>query len=54
MGQEKVVEQDLIKWKTDAWKNPDMVAWYHQRMVENRGTSRLKNEVEVELCSLTG
>ena len=51
MGQEKVVEQDLIKWKTDAWKNPDMVAWYHQRMVENRGTSRLKNEVEVELCS---
>jgi len=45
------MEKDLIDWKTDAWKNPDMVAWYHQRMVENRGTSRLKNEVEVELCS---
>lgn len=45
------MEQDLISWKTDAWKNPDMVAWYHQRMEENRGSSRLKNEVEVELCT---
>lgn len=45
------MQQDLINWKTDAWKSPDMVAWYHQRMVENRGTSRLKNRVEVDLCS---
>lgn len=44
------MEQDLITWKTDAWKNPEMVAWYHQRMVENRGTSRLKNQVEADLC----
>jgi SAM-dependent methyltransferase len=45
------MQQDLIDWKTDAWKNPDMVAWYHQRMLENRGTSRLKNQVEVDLCA---
>ena len=45
------MQQDLISWKTDAWKNPDMVAWYHQRMLENRGTSRLKNQVEVDLCA---
>ncbi|MBU1665839.1 MAG: class I SAM-dependent methyltransferase [Gammaproteobacteria bacterium] len=44
------MEKTLIDWKTDAWKNPDMVAWYHQRMVENRGTSRLKNQVEADLC----
>ena len=44
------MERDLIDWKTDAWKNPGMVAWYHRRMVENRGSNRLKNEVEVELC----
>lgn len=44
------MERDLIEWKTDAWKNPDMVAWYHRRMVENRGSNRLKNEVEVDLC----
>ena len=23
---------DLIGWKTDAWKDPAMVAWYHQRI----------------------
>lgn len=45
------MEQDLINWKTDAWKNPDMVAWYHQRMVENRGIRRLKNQVETNLCA---
>ncbi|MDP2787487.1 MAG: class I SAM-dependent methyltransferase [Pseudomonadota bacterium] len=45
------MERDLIDWKSDAWKNPDMVAWYHRRMVENRGTSRLKNQVEVDLCA---
>lgn len=45
------MQQDLIRWKTDAWKNPDMVAWYHQRMLENRGASRLKNQIEVDLCA---
>lgn len=41
---------DLIGWKTDAWKDPAMVAWYHRRMLENRHTNQLKNEVEVGLC----
>ncbi len=44
------MSQELITWKTDAWKNPEMVAWYHQRMIENTGTNTLKNEVEVGLC----
>jgi SAM-dependent methyltransferase len=43
-------EQDLIAWKTDAWKDPGMVAWYSGRMVENTGTNRLKNRVEQALC----
>ena len=42
--------QDLIHWKTDAWKDHDMVAWYSKRMVENSGTNRLKNAIEVALC----
>jgi len=45
------MERDLIDWKTDAWKKPEMVAWYNQRMLENRGTNRLKNQVEVDLCA---
>lgn len=40
----------LIGWKTDAWKNRDMVAWYAKRMQENSGTNRLKNRIETELC----
>jgi 2-polyprenyl-3-methyl-5-hydroxy-6-metoxy-1,4-benzoquinol methylase len=43
--------EDLIDWKTNAWKNPDKVAWYARRMVENTGTNRLKNQVEVDLCA---
>ncbi|AXE29229.1 hypothetical protein DK842_04460 [Chromobacterium phragmitis] len=43
-------EQDLISWKTDAWKDRNMVAWYSQRMVQNVDTNRLKNIVEIELC----
>lgn len=42
--------QDLIGWKTNAWKDPAMVAWYHQRMLETSHTNSLKNEVEVALC----
>ncbi|HEV3104182.1 MAG TPA: class I SAM-dependent methyltransferase [Trinickia sp.] len=45
------VEQDLIRWKTDAWKDRNMVAWYSNRMNENSGTNRLKNRVEVDLCA---
>ncbi|MEW6611516.1 MAG: class I SAM-dependent methyltransferase [Pseudomonadota bacterium] len=44
------VETDLISWKTDAWKNPNMVSWYHQRMIDDKGTNRLKNTVETNLC----
>lgn len=44
------VEQDLIHWKTDAWKDRNMVAWYSGRMSENSGTNRLKNLVEIALC----
>ncbi|TAM76078.1 class I SAM-dependent methyltransferase [bacterium] len=43
-------EESLIAWKTQAWTNPQTVAWYAQRMNENKGTNRLKNLVEVELC----
>jgi len=44
------MSQDLIGWKTNAWKDPAMVAWYHQRMLETTHTNALKNEVEVGLC----
>lgn len=44
------MEKDLIGWKTDAWKAPAMVAWYHQRMLETTHTNQLKNDVEVALC----
>ena len=44
-------EKDLIAWKTDAWKDPGMAAWYNQRMGQNQGTNRLKNRVEVELMA---
>lgn len=40
----------LVSFKTDAWKGTGMVAGYAQRMHENRGTNRLKNDVEVDLC----
>jgi len=42
--------QRLIDWKTEAWKNRDMVAWYAKRMEENSGANRLKNSIETELC----
>ncbi|MDP2835043.1 MAG: class I SAM-dependent methyltransferase [Pseudomonadota bacterium] len=45
------MEKDLIDWKTNAWQDPRMAAWYQQRMLENRGTNRLKNQVEVALCA---
>lgn len=45
------MERDLIDWKTNAWKDPGMAAWYQQRVAENKGANRLKNQVEVELCA---
>ncbi|SFM98511.1 Methyltransferase domain-containing protein [Formivibrio citricus] len=41
----------LIDWKTDAWKNPDMVAWYANRMFENTGTNQLKHQLEMALIA---
>ncbi|WP_137938076.1 class I SAM-dependent methyltransferase [Chitinivorax sp. B] len=41
----------LINWKTDAWKDPQMVAWYSRRMVENSGTNRLNNALETSLIA---
>lgn len=43
-------KDDLIRWKTDAWKDPNMVAWYSQRMVDSSGTMRLHNLLETGLC----
>lgn len=44
-------DKDLIAWKTQAWTDPGMVAWYHQRMEEGQGNRRLKNRVEVDLMA---
>ena len=41
--------KNLIDWKTNAWKDPNMVAWYSKRMVENTGTNVLKNLLETRL-----
>lgn len=41
--------QSLINWKTNAWKDPNMVAWYSKRMVENTGINVLKNLLETRL-----
>jgi ubiquinone/menaquinone biosynthesis C-methylase UbiE len=40
-------QSDLIQWKTDAWKDPNMVSWYSSRMVQSESTNLLKNTVEV-------
>jgi len=42
---------ELIKWKTDAWKDTGMVAWYAKRMVENTSTNMLKNQIEMNLIA---
>lgn len=39
-------QNSLIAWKTQAWTNPDMVAWYAMRMTDSSGTNPLKNRVE--------
>ncbi|WP_269531998.1 class I SAM-dependent methyltransferase [Chitinimonas sp. BJYL2] len=40
-------QQALIDWKTDAWKDTNMVAWYSKRMFENTGTNQLKHQLEM-------
>lgn len=47
VGQES--DAELIRWKTNAWQDPNMVAWYSGRMVENSGTNYLKNAVEIDI-----
>ncbi|WP_052520099.1 class I SAM-dependent methyltransferase [Aquipseudomonas alcaligenes] len=42
-------DSDLIRWKTNAWQDPNMVAWYSGRMVENTGTNYLKNTLEIDI-----
>lgn len=44
-------QQALIDWKTDAWKDPNMVAWYSKRMFENSGTNQLKHHLEMRFIS---
>ncbi len=44
------MQEELIAWKTNAWKDPGMVDWYHQRMQDPTATNVLKNEIEVGLC----
>ncbi len=45
------MDKELIDWKTSAWKHPKRVAWYNKRTQENWMTNRLKNRVEVDLCT---
>lgn len=39
--------QDLIAWKTQAWTQPEMVAWYAGRMADTTAENLIKNAVEV-------
>ncbi|MGZ3548627.1 MAG: class I SAM-dependent methyltransferase [Vulcanimicrobiaceae bacterium] len=38
-----------IQWKTDAWKDPGMVASYAERVGDAQGWNLLKNQVEVHM-----
>ncbi|MEO4048346.1 class I SAM-dependent methyltransferase [Pseudomonas sp. CAU 1711] len=40
---------DLIRWKTNAWQDPNMVAWYSGRMCENTTTNQLKHALEIDI-----
>lgn len=42
-------EQSLIAWKSQAWIDPNMVAWYAGRMVDTHGIQPLKNRIERNL-----
>ena len=44
------MEEDLIAWKTDAWKGPEKASQYSNAMEVERGSVRLKNKVEIDLC----
>lgn len=42
---------DLIHWKTQAWFNPDMVAWYSRQMSDQGGINALKYRVEQDILA---
>ncbi len=42
--------QDLIHWKSQAWFDPGMVAWYSRQMQDHSGINALKYRVEQDLC----
>lgn len=42
--------EDLIAWKSNAWKGPEKASKYRDAMEVEKGTIRLKNKVEVGLC----
>lgn len=41
------MNQDLIAWKSQAWTQPEMVAWYAGRMADTAAETLIKNAVEV-------
>lgn len=43
-------EEEIISFKTDAWKSREMTASYAAQMHSSHGTNTLKNAVEVNLC----
>ncbi|WP_296662689.1 class I SAM-dependent methyltransferase [Paraburkholderia sp.] len=40
-------QSELIRWKTDAWQDPNMVSWYSGRMTQHDSTNALKNTIEI-------
>lgn len=42
--------KQLIQWKTNAWKDPRMVAGYSQRMDDYSGVGRIYHLIEPMLC----
>lgn len=42
---------DLLHWKTQAWFDPGMVAWYSQQMQDQGGINALKYRVEQDILA---
>lgn len=42
---------DLIHWKSQAWFDSGMVAWYSRQMRDHSGVNALKYRVEQDLCA---
>jgi SAM-dependent methyltransferase len=43
--------QDLIHWKSQAWFDPGMVAWYSRQMQDQSGINALKYRVEQDILA---